>query len=213
MNFLIYLIIVIFLIQKLNIALTENIENKLNKRLNQYLEANKIELEPRETIFLEGLVYNLLKEIMPNNKDNIITFKSFFKTLKTWLNLEQEVEEFLFFLESCYPELLELSDTKNTENLEQEYFITFKENNKYLTIYFTYFKGIVVIKRVSNSLNSLSLKEQYIILNKWLKNFKEQRNNYNYSKELENDMDNIEDWEFIEDRDEMCLIRKLKGLN
>ena len=213
MNFLIYLIIIIFLIQKLNIALTENIENELNKRLNQYLEANKIELEPRETIFLEGLVYNLLKEIMPNNKDNIITFKSFFKTLKTWLNLEQEVEEFLFFLESCYPELLGLSDTENTDDLEQEYFITFKENNKYLTIYFTYFKGIVVIKRVSNSLNSLSLKEQYIILNKWLKNFKEQRNNYNYSKELENDMDNIEDWEFIEDRDEMCLIRKLKGLN
>ncbi len=213
MIFLVYLIIVMFLIQKLNIALTEDIENKLNKELNQYLEDNKIELDVRETIFLEGLVYNLLKEIMPNNKDNAVTLRSFFMTCRTWLSLEQEIDEFIFFLESCYPELLGLPDSQNTNELEQEYFITFKENNKYLTIFFTYFKGIVVIKKVSDSLNSLSLKEQYMILNKWLKNLKEQRNNYNYSKELEKRMDNMGEWELIEDNEEMCLKRKLKGLN
>ncbi len=193
-----------------NILLENYIDKKVNKKINTFIESLGCDLNYREELIMEAITHNLLEELKPNYQDKLIPFIGFFKNIQTLYYLDQDIEEHIYYLKRCYRDIL-FKKKEEKEKLK-EYFVSYELMGKYITVWFTYLKSLMVITDGSETFNDLSLKEQYETLYNVLKDLKKERKKYNYSPDLEPLIEDLgSNFEVAEDGTEMILKRKKEG--
>lgn len=169
-----------------DLALSDFITRTIKLDLGLHFLGSKITLKGRDKEIIEGIILKYTKNIM-ESKDK--SFLPIINKIKCAYNIYGNVEELIEYLENNYGAILQ-ANKENTEGARQdrtnEYFVSYNEHDKYITIWFSYLDHQVKIKSGSESFISLSRKEQYEKLFEILLDIKNGRaNEFNYTKGVE----------------------------
>ncbi len=177
----------------INIKLENYIENKVLDRLQIFYEENNIVFDTRGELIMEALTYRLISELKCNLWLSYVPVVGIISNLKSIFNLDNEIDDYIYFLRECYGDLLKINvkEIEEKESLNDKYFISIPKNDKYLTIWFTYIDNKINIIDASNYVKSLAIKEQYNLLYEGLNNLKSKNREINCSRELEKILDEL----------------------
>ena len=182
-----------------NEILNNIILNKAIKDVLNYFDLMDNQLEGLNELVIYALLEKFIEEISTPRYLDYLPFISIFINIKNLYLLNGEIEEFLYYLESRYNDVLHgpiLTNKKEEvkeEVLKQDkYFVSFNYEGKLVTIWFSYNADEVVIKSVSPSLSHLDTRQRYSLLLDVLSNIKVgYKMNYNYSSGIEECIKNI----------------------
>ncbi len=180
MSFILVLAIIYLAFLQINNSLDAIIKNKLISYMNIYFYGEHINFLESEKKIIDRAITEYVDDITKPKK-NIFPISSLIRKLKALYKIYNSIEELIEFLKKDYGKLLTNAKEENTK-----YFISFSEQGKYITVYFSWVKGVVKIVDASPTFKSLDEYTQYKKLLELLANFEENRKQeYNYSLALE----------------------------
>ncbi len=188
---LLVVLIIYNILLLVNTRLDDYILKEVEDRIQAFLDANDIVLDNRGELIMEALTFRLIEELQSEGLMKYVPLVGIVNDLKTIRYLEEDIGQHLFFLRQCYGDMLFSKENMEgeKEDTEQTYFISIEKNNKYLTIWFKYDGKRVGIIDASETVKSLSLKDQYSLLYKGLKDLLNKKEGINCSLNLEETLD------------------------
>lgn len=164
----------------------------INSYLNLYLYGEKIELKGNEKEIVEGLVLSFIHSIT-GKKENKIGNISIIRKAKAAYNVYSYLEEFIDYLTSEYGAILQANKKEvpsvsdnSRDNKVNQYFVSYMDKGKYITIWFSYLEHRVEIIGGTETFQKMSNREKY---EKLLEIFRDIKNDnaikYNYTKGVE----------------------------
>jgi len=171
-----------------DLALTNYITNIIKNHLAIHFYGSKIKLKGRDKEIIDGLILKYTKDVMARKVDNA-SFLPIISKIKCAYDIHGHVEELINYLEDNYGSILQT----NKENIndahkdkENQYFVSYIEDGKYITIWFSLVDYQVKIVDGTETFKSLSYKEKYEKLFQILMDIKDGRTNlYNHTKGVE----------------------------
>lgn len=197
-----------------NEILSNMILNRVIDDINYYFDLFDIELEGINKLVIDALIQQFIEEVSTSRTLDYFPFISVFINIKNLYFLNEDIKEFLMYLEACYNYILygptiksEKIEEVKPKKLQNKYFISLNYQGKLATIWFKYEDSKLEIISVSPVMESLSMRDVYKILLNVLGNIKEGRNKlYNYSNGLEEYIKNLD---ITKEQEELVHIRKI----
>jgi len=184
--FIVNLLILAYFIGDL--ALSDFITRTIKLYLNIHFLGSKINLKGRDKEIVEGIILKYSKNIM-EAKDKSFLNIPLINKIRCAYSVYGHVEELIDYLENNYGAILQ-ANKESTEGSKQDranqYFVSYNEYDKIVTIWFTYLEHQVKIIGGSETFKSLSCKEQYEKLLEILLEIKNGRaDKFNHTKGVE----------------------------
>lgn len=188
MNILLIVTLLILSYFITDFALSEYVTNIIKNNLNIYLYGSKIKLTGRDKEIIEGLILRYSKSLL-DSKDRSFSDISIINKIRCAYNVHGHVEELIDYLINNYGAILK-ANKENVDNAEYDkvnkYFVSYIEDDRYITIWFSYLDHQVKIIGGSDTFEKLSYREKYEKLLAILLDIKNGRaSDYNHSKGVE----------------------------
>lgn len=211
MNIVLVILLLYLFFLITNNELNKYIVNKIDNKVADYIEAHHIDFNEQEELIMESLVTHFCEELMTSSNLEYLPFISIWQILKNIYTLDDEIEQFIFYLNQCHSALMKTTpNTPTTKKEPRRHFISFMLNGKRATIIFTLANGEVNILETSASLQEKSEKELYADLLDALALIKRGSKDFNYSNYL------IEDYQTelkTAQEQSLSLVRENKKMN
>lgn len=211
MNIVLVILLLYLFFLIINNELNKYIVNKIDNKVADYIEAHHIDLNEQEELIMESLVTHFCEELMTSSNLEYLPFISIWQILKNIYTLDDEIEQFIFYLNQCHSALMKTTpNTPTTKKEPRRHFISFMLNGKRATIIFTLANGEVNILETSASLQEKGEKELYADLLDALALIKRGSKDFNYSNYL------IEDYQTelkTAQEQSLSLVRENKKMN
>lgn len=211
MNIVLVILLLYLFFLITNNELNKYIVNKIDNKVADYIEAHHIDFNEQEELIMESLVTHFCEELMTSSNLEYLPFISIWQILKNIYTLDDEIEQFIFYLNQCHSALMKTTpNTPTTKKEPRRHFISFMLNGKRATIIFTLANGEVNILETSASLQEKGEKELYADLLDALALIKRGSKDFNYSNYL------IEDYQTelkTAQEQSLSLVRENKKMN
>lgn len=211
MNIVLVILLLYLFFLITNNELNKYIVNKIDNKVADYIEAHHIDFNEQEELIMESLVTHFCEELMTSSNLEYLPFISIWQILKNICTLDDEIEQFILYLNQCHSALMKTTpNTPTTKKEPRRHFISFMLNGKRATIIFTLANGEVNILETSASLQEKSEKELYADLLDALALIKRGSKDFNYSNYL------IEDYQTelkTAQEQSLSLVRENKKMN
>lgn len=211
MNIVLVILLLYLFFLITNNELNKYIVNKIDNKVADYIEAHHIDFNEQEELIMESLVTHFCEELMTSSNLEYLPFISIWQILKNIYTLDDEIEQFIFYLNQCHSTLMKTTpNTPTTKKEPRRHFISFMLNGKRATIIFTLANGEVNILETSASLQEKGEKELYADLLDALALIKRGSKDFNYSNYL------IEDYQTelkTAQEQSLSLVRENKKMN
>lgn len=163
MNIIIVLLALYIAFLVANNELNKYIVNKVDDKIADYMEKNHIFLDVREELIMETLVTRFYQELISPPHLEYFPFLTIWQVLRNISILDEEIEDFIFFINSCYSDILtkEKKPEAPSTTTSKTHFVSYKLDGKIATILFTFDGGEVTIVDVTQNLKDKSESELY----------------------------------------------------
>lgn len=199
------IILTYFTFFAMNELIGYRIMNQVEDLMDSFLEEENIilDLYSRKELIMSALIREFINEITTERWLDYIPFVALPINIYNLWRLKGEMEEFIFYLKQCYPDVLYSSCSneeiinKKEKNIngkeetikateEKNYFLTYQKDGKYVTFWFTYLNGQFQISYASKPFQQLSEKEQLTTLYQILKELRAgNKKDYHYSNDIQ----------------------------
>ena len=197
MEILFIILLTYLFLENINKFMENYLYEQINNVAKYYIRHYK--LNNKEAEVVEILTSGLLDNIILHGPKNMRLFTRTYQNIISLKNINSTLEEFENYLKDNF-------HSNNINDMPELYFVSYYLNHKYVTCFFTFIDSKVEIVDGSETFKSLSEKEQYTLLYKILDDLINERNDYNYSQ-------NLDDIIFKEQIQKKILVReKFKGL-